>query len=33
LSLTGSAFLLLVVLILFRPNGVFVGRSATAVRA
>jgi branched-subunit amino acid ABC-type transport system permease component len=27
------AFLLLVVLMLFRPNGVFVGRSATAVRA
>ena len=27
------AFLLLVVLILFRPNGVFVGRGATAVRA
>ncbi len=27
------AFLLLVILMLFRPNGVFVGRSATAVRA
>jgi branched-subunit amino acid ABC-type transport system permease component len=27
------AFLLLVVLMLFRPNGVFVRRSATAVRA
>ena len=27
------AFLLLVVLMLFRPNGVFVRRSSTAVRA
>jgi branched-subunit amino acid ABC-type transport system permease component len=27
------AFLLLVLLMLFRPNGVFVRRSATAVRA
>jgi len=27
------AFGLLVVLMLFRPNGVFLGRSATAVRA